>query len=206
MKKETVYDKKKKYGKKIMSIILAASMTISLAACGGKDNADSKQPAQQESMNTEINTEINTDTSAGAEADTQQPASKYTITGENDNKELTMARQPEASYWFPAQLLAWNPDEDEDLIFNVSTVPLAERADLALLEPVNATQNKDTKVMSISIMNGSTSGNAPHGLNKAEANTFTYWQYVDTLVYWGGSSGEGLIVAPMWWTQDTRTA
>ena len=185
-----------------MSIILAASMTISLAACGGKDNADSKQPAQQESMNTEINT----DTSAGAEADTQQPASKYIITGENDNKELTMARQPEASYWFPAQLLAWNPDEDEDLIFNVSTVPLAERADLALLEPVNATQNKDTKVMSISIMNGSTSGNAPHGLNKAEANTFTYWQYVDTLVYWGGSSGEGLIVAPMWWTQDTRTA
>ena len=188
--------KRKKYGKKIMSIILAASMTISLAACGGKDNADSKQPAQQESMNTEINTEINTDTSAGAEADTQQPASKYTITGENDNKELTMARQPEASYWFPAQLLAWNPDEDEDLIFNVSTVPLAERADLALLEPVNATQNKDTKVMSISIMNGSTSGNAPHGLNKAEANTFTYWQYVDMLVYWGGSSGEGLIVAP----------
>ena len=49
--------KRKKYGKKIMSIILAASMTISLAACGGKDNADSKQPAQQESMNTEINTE-----------------------------------------------------------------------------------------------------------------------------------------------------
>ena len=28
------------------------------------------------------------------------------------------------------------------------------------------------------------------------ANTFTYWQYVDTLVYWGGSSGEGLIVPP----------
>ena len=50
--------------------------------------------------------------------------------------------------------------------------------------------------MAISIMNSSTSGNSPHGLNKAEANTFSYWQYVDTLVYWGGSSGEGLIVAP----------
>ena len=86
--------KRKKYGKKIMSIILAASMTISLAACGGKDNADSKQPAQQESMNTEINTEINTDTSAGAEAETEKTASKNTINGAHDNKELEIARKP----------------------------------------------------------------------------------------------------------------
>ena len=166
---------RKKYSKKIMSIILAASMTVSLAACGGKNNTDTLQPETQESVQTEINTE----TPAEPETDTaQESASKYTVTGENDNKELTMTRQPEASYWFPAQLLEWNADEDEDLIFNISTVPLAERADLALLDPVNATQNKDTKVMSISIMNGSTSGNSPHGLNKAEANAFTYWQYV----------------------------
>ena len=45
-------------------------------------------------------------------------------------------------------------------------------------------------------MNASTSGNAPHGLNTANANVFSYWQYIDKLVYWGGSSGEGLIVAP----------
>lgn len=50
--------------------------------------------------------------------------------------------------------------------------------------------------MAISIMNSSTSGNAPHGLNTANANTFSYWQYVDELVYWGGSSGEGIIVPP----------
>lgn len=176
-----------------MSIILAAAMTFSLAACGGKNNTDPQQPETQAPVQTEITTE----TPAEPETDTeQQPTSKYTVTGENDNKELTMNRQPEASYWFPAQLLEWNADEDEDFIFNVSTVPLAERADLEVLEPVNATQNKDTKVMSISIMNASTSGNAPHGLNKAEANAFTYWQYVDTLVYWGGSSGEGIIVAP----------
>ena len=90
----------------------------------------------------------------------------------------------------------WKAQEDEDLIFNISKVPLAERVDRAELETINGTQNKDTKVMAISIMNSSTSGNSPHGLNKAEANTFSYWQYVDTLVYWGGSSGEGLIVAP----------
>lgn len=122
--------------------------------------------------------------------------SKYQVTEENENKELVMNKQPESSYWFPEQLLEWNPDEDEDLAYNVSTIPLAERVDKDNLTPVNSTQNTDTEVMAISIMNSSTSGNAPHGLNKADCNIFTYWQYVDELVYWGGSSGEGLIVPP----------
>lgn len=120
----------------------------------------------------------------------------YQITEENGNKELVMNRQPESSYWFPGDLLDWNPQEDPDLIYKVSNVPLAKRVDREYLTPVNKTQNKDTKVMAISIMNSSTSGNAPHGLNSADCNTFTYWQYVDELVYWGGSSGEGLIVPP----------
>lgn len=187
--------RKKLYGKKIMSVLLAASMMVSLAACGGKGDTP-QQPASQEQP---AQTEVNSEQAAAPETETPPAApetAKYTVTGENENKELTMARQPESSYWFPAQLLEWNAAEDEDLIFNVSTVPLAERADIDSLETVNDTQNKDTKLMSISIMNGSTSGNAPHGLNKVNANTFTYWQYVDTLVYWGGSSGEGLIVAP----------
>lgn len=70
-----------------MSIILAASMTVSLAACGGKNNTDTLQPETQESVQTEINTE----TPAEPETDTaQESASKYTVTGENDNKELTI--------------------------------------------------------------------------------------------------------------------
>ena len=94
-----------------------------------------------------------------------------------------MARQPESSYWFPSELLSWDAKTDEDLRFNVSTVPLSERAAREHLQTVNATQNKETNIMAISIMNSSTSGNSPHGLNKVNANTFTYWQYVDTLVY-----------------------
>ncbi len=186
--------RKKEYGKKVISIILAASMIISMAACGGDKAQDTQQTVSQETVQTEVGTETaEPETTTEQEAET---ASKYSVTEENGNKELTMARQPEASYWFPAQLLEWNAADDEDLIFNVSTVPLAKRADIASLETVNATQNKDTQIMAISIMNGSTSGNSPHGLNKAEANAFSYWQYVDLLVYWGGSSGEGLIVAP----------
>ena len=120
----------------------------------------------------------------------------YQVTEENENLELTMNDQPESSYWFPQQLLEWEPEEDPDLAYNISRVPLAERMDREELTPVNKTQNKDTEVMAISIMNSSTSGNAPRGLNKVDCNTFTYWQYVDKLVYWGGSSGEGLIVPP----------
>lgn len=176
----------KRNGKKVLSIFLAASMTIGLAACGGETkNADAN--ANENVAGTEV-AEISQEGNTGAAG--------YTITEENGNQELTMNQQPESSYWFPAQLLEWNASEDEDLIYNVSSVPLAKRVDIADLETVNATQNKDTRVMAISIMNSSTSGNAPHGLNKVEANTFSYWQYVDMLVYWGGSSGEGIIVPP----------
>lgn len=175
----------KKRGKKVTSVLLAASMTFGLAACGGEAPTATENVPQTEAAETP---QENGSSDAGAAA--------YTPTEENGNLELTMNGQPESSYWFPAQLLEWNADEDEDFIYNVSSVPLAKRADIAGLETVNSTQNKDTKVMAISIMNSSTSGNAPHGLNKVDANTFSYWQYVDVLVYWGGSSGEGIIVPP----------
>ena len=187
--------------KKWISILLAAAMTLGMTGCSGSGE---KEPAVettaveeegQESAQAQ-ETEAEEEETAGEEEQENAQAAQYSVTEENDNKELTMNRQPESSYWFPAGLLEWKAEEDEDLRFNVSSVPLAKRADLAELETVNSTQNKDTKVMAVSIMNGSTSGNSPHGLNKMNANTFSYWQYVDLLVYWGGSSGEGLIVAP----------
>ena len=51
-------------------------------------------------------------------------------------------------------------EEDQDLVYNISKIPLAQRVDQEYLTPVNETQNKDTRVMAISIMNSSTSGNA----------------------------------------------
>lgn len=187
--------------KKWISILLAAAMTLGMTGCAGsgeKEPAVETTAVEEEGQeNARVQeTEAEEEETAGEEEQENAQAAQYSVTEENDNKELTMNRQPESSYWFPAGLLEWKAEEDEDLRFNVSSVPLAKRADLAELETVNSTQNKDTKVMAISIMNGSTSGNSPHGLNKMNANTFSYWQYVDLLVYWGGSSGEGLIVAP----------
>lgn len=119
----------------------------------------------------------------------------YKITAEQET-DLVMQNQPTAPHWFPSELLAWNPSEDKNLEFNKSMVPLAKRVDKEKLSPVNKTQKKDMDVVAISIMNASTSGNPSQGSNKFSSNTFSYWQYIDKLVYWGGSSGEGIIVPP----------
>lgn len=162
--------KKRQLFTKTAAVGMAVTMSVSLCACSG-GALDSEKEKKAEGMD-------------------------YQVTEENEVENVTMNNQPESSYWFPEQLLEWEPEKDEDLEYNVSHEPLAKRVDKEKLETVNKTQNKDTRVMAISIMNSSTSGNAPHGLNSVDCNAFTYWQYVDELVYWGGSSGEGLIVPP----------
>ena len=91
--------RKKEYGKKVISIILAASMIISLTACGGGKAQDAQQTVSQETAVTQETTQ--TETPAEPETEAEQPAetaaAKYSVTEENGNKELTMARQTEAS-------------------------------------------------------------------------------------------------------------
>ena len=82
------------YEKKIMSILLAASMTVSLTACGGGNKEQDTPPAaSQEPVQTEASSEV------AAAPETEAPPAeseiaKYSVTGENENKELTMTRQP----------------------------------------------------------------------------------------------------------------
>lgn len=149
------------------AIAMACALTLGMTGCAAKNNSEGV-----------VSDNIN-----------------YTMT-EEANEEIELPNSPISSYWFPADLLAWNYEDNPDSAYNVSTVPLQERVDIDKLSTINTTQNKDTKVMAISIMNSSTSGNAPQGKSKFSANTFSYWQYVDTLVYWGGSAGEGIIVPP----------
>ena len=165
----------------VIALSLCTAMGVSFTGC-------SNQTLSGGASDTDVSAET------GENSDTAQ--SMYQVTEENGAAELTMNDQPEASYWFPQQLLEWNAKDDPDFAFNISKIPLAERVAKKNLTPSNGTQNPDTRVMAISIMNSSTSGNAPRGLNKVDCNTFTYWQYVDKLVYWGGSSGEGIIVPP----------
>lgn len=165
----------------LLALTLCASLTIS----GCSKTPDSKN-AETVSKEGSADTE---EVSFGADTIV------YRETPEA-NENINMMNKPESPYWFPAEFMEWNPQEDPDLDLIKGCVPLASRVDKDKLNPVNDTQNKDFKVANLSIMNASTSGNSPHGLNKFSANTFSYWQYTDQLVYWAGSSGEGLIVPP----------
>lgn len=193
----------KQFRGKITAILTAAALGMSLGACGSGEEIPAEGTGASGGTESPADAGESWEESSAAEPNEEEGAVTvpeappgYGVTPENENPDLILGNQPETPYWFPAQLLEWNPEEDRDLMLHKSTVPLAGRRDRESLDTVNSTQNRDTKVMALSIMNRNTSGNLPHGGNTEQANVFSYWQYVDILVYWGGSSGEGLIVPP----------
>lgn len=115
--------------------------------------------------------------------------------------------QPYASYWFPdslpsgtpgegvvwRSLAEWTPEGDADLAFNRSTVPLAERFTPV---PVNATARADRARIASLVSFHPTAGNPAQGAATADHYALTHWAYIDELVFWGGSSGEGIVLAP----------
>ncbi|MCG6495495.1 discoidin domain-containing protein [Kitasatospora sp. A2-31] len=103
--------------------------------------------------------------------------------------------QPYASYWYPNTILGWDPATDPDARFNRSRVRLQPRtSDPALRANPNARAGEG-KVASL-VSFGPTSDNPSQGSADPNYYAFGYWQYVDKLVFWGGSAGEGLILAP----------
>ncbi|GHF29526.1 hypothetical protein GCM10010218_08370 [Streptomyces mashuensis] len=101
--------------------------------------------------------------------------------------------QPFARYWYPDTLLAWSAATDPDLPFNRSTVPLASRF---TPPPPNATARAGQARVSALVSFAPTSGNPSQGSATADYYALTHWAYLDELVFWGGSAGEGLILAP----------
>ncbi|MFF8784568.1 hypothetical protein [Streptomyces sp. NPDC015125] len=115
--------------------------------------------------------------------------------------------QPYASYGFPdslpsgtpghgitrRSLAAWTPGSDRDLAFNTATVPLAERFTPV---PANTTARAGQARISALAAFDHTAGSPPQGSATADHYAPTPWAYLDELVFWGGSSGEGLILAP----------
>ncbi|MYY04781.1 MULTISPECIES: hypothetical protein [unclassified Streptomyces] len=117
------------------------------------------------------------------------------------------ARQPYASYWFPdslpdgtpgdgitwRSLKAWHPGSDPDLPFNTASVPLADRFTPV---PANTTARTDQARITSLVAFGNTAGNPSQGSATADYYALNHWAYIDELVFWGGSAGEGLILAP----------
>ncbi|MGZ2356813.1 endo-beta-N-acetylglucosaminidase [Streptomyces sp. 372A] len=117
------------------------------------------------------------------------------------------ANRPCASYWFPdslpagtpgdgisrRSLKAWRPEADPDLPFNTASVPLADRFTPV---PANTTARTDQARITSLVAFGNTAGNPSQGSATADYYALNHWAYIDELVFWGGSAGEGLILAP----------
>ncbi|MFF1448218.1 endo-beta-N-acetylglucosaminidase [Streptomyces sp. NPDC058274] len=115
--------------------------------------------------------------------------------------------QPYASYWYPdsfpsgtpgagitwRSLRTWSAATDADLAFNTASVPLAARFTPT---PANTTARADQARIQSLVSFGPTAGNPSQGSATADYYALTHWAYIDELVFWGGSSGEGLILAP----------
>jgi len=117
------------------------------------------------------------------------------------------AAPPYASYWYPdslpsgapgagitwRSLKAWSAADDADLPFNTASVPLAARFTPT---PANATARSGQARVQSLVSFGPTASNPSQGSATADYYALTHWAYIDELVFWGGSSGEGLILAP----------
>ncbi|MFI9597139.1 discoidin domain-containing protein [Nonomuraea sp. NPDC052265] len=103
--------------------------------------------------------------------------------------------QPYASYWYPDTILSWDPATDPDARFNRSRVPLRPRIQDPALKANADARAGEGRIASL-VSFGPTSNNPSQGSYDPNYYAFGYWQYVDTLVFWGGSAGEGLILAP----------
>jgi endo-beta-N-acetylglucosaminidase D len=114
---------------------------------------------------------------------------------------------PYAAYWYPdslpsgspgagitwRSLKTWSADSDPDLAWNASTVPLADRFTPT---PANTTARSGQARIQALVSFGPTSANPSQGSATADYYALTHWAYIDELVFWGGSAGEGVVLAP----------
>ncbi len=102
--------------------------------------------------------------------------------------------QPYASYWHPATILNWDPVTDRDAKYNRSSVPLARR--VVPNRPANAHAHTGEARVQALVAYAPTSNNPAQGALDMNYYATNYWQYIDEIVFWGGSASEGLILAP----------
>lgn len=91
---------------------------------------------------------------------------------------------PQKPAWTIAQLLDWDPSTDPDAPFNVATVPLQDRIKVpAVLKANPNAKSGQGGIQALDVY----AGNLPQGGDGGQdLPAFTYWQYLEESVYWGG--------------------
>lgn len=107
----------------------------------------------------------------------------------------TMAQQPFGGCWHPEHIIKWTPENDPDAKFNRSTVPLQARFYDDGIK-ANSEQSYEGKVAACLTMNPMASQTPSQGANNFIGYNHNEWQYMDMVVWWGGSAGEGILVLP----------
>jgi endo-beta-N-acetylglucosaminidase D len=103
---------------------------------------------------------------------------------------------PYAPVWFPDTILDWTPASDVDAPFNRAHVVTAAKRERNTHVPMGQS-NRVSAARVASLAAFFPTANSPsQDLPDHAYYAFGYWQYVDVLVYWGGSASEGMIVAP----------
>jgi endo-beta-N-acetylglucosaminidase D/PKD repeat protein len=108
---------------------------------------------------------------------------------------FSFAQKPMGGCWHPDDIKDWTPESDPNAKFNRSTVPLQTRfEDESVM--ANANQHYEGKLTACLTMNPMCSRCPSQGDDNFIGYNPTYWQYMDMLVWWGGSAGEGIIIPP----------
>jgi mannosyl-glycoprotein endo-beta-N-acetylglucosaminidase len=87
------------------------------------------------------------------------------------------------------ELLNWNPATDPDAPYNIATVPLQSRINVSAALKANANaKSAQGGIMTLDAYAGS----KPQG-GSGSVYGFTYWQYLQETVYWGGIAATNFI-------------
>ncbi|MDZ4992471.1 endo-beta-N-acetylglucosaminidase [Clostridium perfringens] len=89
-------------------------------------------------------------------------------------------------------LLNWTPESDPDAKYNRASI---ERKDRFMGDIVNPNAHPEARIMNCALTNPLTDNAPVQGTESINAYVFSYWQYIDSYVYWGGSS-KGIFLMP----------
>lgn len=161
---------------------------------GGKNKTrGTKKRLMTKSVTCALTVALSTSISSGylVGAVEQNPYSQQ-ITKKGEVLTNNHSLQPTGNGYSIKSLSEWTPESDPNARYNRGSIELQDRF---TGQVVNPNANQDAKIMSCALTNPQ-SDNAPsQGGDTENAYAFSYWQYVDSYVYWGGTS-KGIFLPP----------